>query len=389
MQSPGHGAACRQKHCAVADVMRPPRLLHILSSFTPGGAELLLVSVMNALGVEFEHTVVPLNGRAEAAGLLRVPCRVLAPPPGWSSPTYAWRLRRLITRERPELTLTYNWGAIDAVIGLAASAPCPVIHNEHGFGAEEAARLKRRRTLIRRWFLNRIYSTVVVSEQLHDIALKRYRLAPEKVRYIRNGIDIEEFQPRPKNIAWRRQHGIADEALVIGFLGVLRPEKRLGFLLKAFAEAQLPGAVLALVGEGPRRGELEQQARELGLGGRVVFAGYTGRPAEALAGFDVFAMSSSTEQSPTALMQAMSSGLPVIATDVGDCAALVGGGEPWVVDPADAAGYVERLRRLASAEERAWAGSRNRRRAVKEFSHHRMVAEYGALYREAIASFRR
>lgn len=369
--------------------MGPPRLLHVLPSFTPGGAELLLVSLMNALGAEFVHTVVPLNGRAEAAGLVRVPCRVLEPPPGWSSPTYAWRLRRLIGRERPELTLTYNWGAIDAVIGLAAFAPCPVIHNEHGFGAEEAIRLKRRRMLARRWLLGRIYSTVVVSEQLRQIALNRYRLAPEKVRYIRNGIDVEEFRPQPKNLAWRRRHGIAEEALVFGFLGVLRPEKRLGWLLEAFAEAALPGAVLALVGDGPCRPELEQQARRLVSGGRVVFIGYTSRPVEALAGFDVFALSSSTEQSPTALMQAMSCGLPVIVTGVGDCAAMVGGDEPWVVAPGDRAGYVERLRRMAAAEERTRAGSRNRQRAVKEFSHLRMVAEYGALYREAIASFRR
>ena len=144
-----------------------------------------------------------------------------------------------------------------------------------------------------------------------------------------------------------------------------------------------------LVGDGPCRGELEKLAGELGLGGRVVFTGHTRRPAEAFPGFNVFVMSSSTEQSPTAIMQAMSCGLPVIATDVGDCALLVGKDEPWVVAADDMEAYVERLRRMASAEERARIGEQNRRRAVAEFSKDRMVSEYGALYRGAIASFRR
>ena len=370
------------------DVMAPFRLLHIFPTFAPGGAELLLVSVMNALGAEFEHTIVPLNGRSEAAELLRTPFRLLKAPEGWSSPTYALKLRRLIGRERPDLLLTYNWGAIDAVIGMSVFPPCPVIHNEHGFGPEEAASLKRRRTLIRQWFLNRIYSTVIVSERLRDIASKQYRLAPDKIRFIQNGIDTEEYRPE-KNTAWREAHGIPQEALVFGFLGGLRPEKRLDFLLRAFAEARLPDAVLVFVGDGPCRGELEKLAGELGLGGRVVFTGHTRRPAEAFPGFNVFVMSSSTEQSPTAIMQAMSCGLPVIATDVGDCALLVGKDEPWVVAADDMEAYVERLRRMASAEERARIGEQNRRRAVAEFSKDRMVSEYGALYRGAIASFRR
>lgn len=368
--------------------MAPLRLLHIFPTFAPGGAELLLVSVMNALGTEFEHTIVPLNGRSEAAELLRTPFRLLKAPEGWSSPTYAWKLRRMVEHERPDLVLTYNWGAIDAVIGMSLRPPCPVIHNEHGFGPEEANALKRRRTLIRQWFLNRIHSTVVVSERLRDIALNQYRLAPEKIRFIQNGIDTEEFQPE-KNSAWRRKYGIPEDALVVGFLGGLRPEKRLDFLLRAFAEARLPESVLVLVGDGSCRGDLEKLACELGLGRRVVFTGHTQRPSEAFPGFNVFAMSSSTEQSPTAIMQAMSCGLPVIATDVGDCALLVGKGEPWVVAADDLPGYVERLRWMASAEERARIGEQNRRRAVEEFSKDRMVGEYGALYRGAIASFRR
>lgn len=366
----------------------PPRLLHILPTFAPGGAELVAVSVMNGLGAEFAHTILPLNGHSEAAQLLRVPFRLLEAPPGRSSPLYAWKLRQLIGRERPDLVLTYNWGAIDAVIAMAALARCPAIHNEHGFGAEEARSLLWRRLLIRRWFLGRIYSTVAVSECLQDIVLNRYRLRPEKTRLIPNGIDTEAFQRRD-GVPWRRSHGIARDALVIGFLGILRPEKRLAFLLEAFLQARLPGAVLAIVGDGPCRAELEKLAHEMGLARSVIFTGYAQRPVEALSGFDLFAMSSSTEQSPTALMQAMSCGLPVIATAVGDCALLVGRDQPWVVAADDLPGYVERLRRMASADERAPAGERNRRRAVEEFSERRMVERYRALYHEAIAAFRR
>ena len=120
----------------------------------------------------------------------------------------------------------------------------------------------------------------------------------------------------------RQQWGIDDETVVYGFAGGLRGEKNLHLLLKAFGEAALPdNSHLALVGDGPDRAELEQLAARLGIGPRVSFRGHASDMSQVMPAFDVFVMSSRTEQTPNALLEAMACGLPVIATDVGDCAA--------------------------------------------------------------------
>jgi glycosyltransferase involved in cell wall biosynthesis len=367
--------------------MVPYRLLHVFPTFGPGGAELLMASVMNTLGAEFEHVIVPLNGRSDAADQVRTPARFVAAPPGSSSPSYGLQLRRVARREQPDLLLTYNWGAIDAVIGTCLFPFCPVIHNEHGFGPDEATRLKRRRVLARRLVLNRIFGTIVVSERLREIALAQYRIAPSKVRFIQNGIDTEQFRPG-RNPAWRKAHGIPEDALVFGYMGGLRPEKRLDFMIEAFAKADLPRAMLVLVGEGGCRPQLEKLAAGPGLARRVVLAGHTRFPEQAFPAFDVFLMASSTEQSPTSIMQAMACGLPVIATDVGDCARLVGKGSQSIVAAGDLEGYVRALRRAAVAEWRAEAGARDHVRAAAEFSKDRMAREYDEVWRAAIAAFR-
>jgi glycosyltransferase involved in cell wall biosynthesis len=366
--------------------MTPFRLLHVFPGFGPGGAELLMASVMNALGPDFEHTILPLSGRSDAADQVLVPARFLRPPDGWSSPSYALKLYRLVQQERPDLLLTYNWGAIDAVIGISILPPCPAIHNEHGFGPDEVIRLKTRRVLIRRLFLNRIYCTVVVSERLRKIATMQYRISVRKVRLIRNGIDTQLFRPG-RNPAWRETNRIPADALVLGFMGGLRPEKRLDFMMQAFAKADLPNAVLVLVGAGSCQPQLERLASELDIAEHVVFTGHTRLPEQAVRGFDVLLMSSSTEQAPVTILQAMACGLPVITTDVGDCGLMVGKGSP-VVATDDMPGYVEALRKSRCAEWRTELGAANLLRATTEFSKDRMVEEYRELYCSAITRFR-
>jgi glycosyltransferase involved in cell wall biosynthesis len=364
------------------------RLLHVFSTFAPGGQQTRTVSLMNALREEFAHVVMAIDGCFDAVKRIApdVEFRVEPPPRKGALATPAG-LAGTLRRLRPDLLLTYNWGAIEAVLAARLIRACPVIHAEDGFGADEAHRPKRRRAIARRWLLGGVHATVVPSRTLLRIATRWYRLSPSRVRHIPNGVDCDRFQPRRGGEA-RRLLGIGDGELLLAFVGHLRPEKNLSLLLEAFARARLAGARLVLAGDGPCRRDLERQAAAAGLLDRVRFAGAVPDPRLCYDSADLFVLSSLTEQMPMALLEAMACGLPVVCTDVGDCEEMLPAGTPQVVPPGDAALLAAALRRMAeSPETRASCGEANRRRALELYSQSVMVGRYRGLYQEAVRAF--
>jgi L-malate glycosyltransferase len=360
-----------------------PKILYVFPTFGPGGAELLMVSIMNALGDLFSHRVIGLDGNLEASRAFSREIDSVAegPPAPKPGPLV---FRSLVKSMRPAAVLTFNWGAIEATLGARMAQVCPVIHSERGFGPDEATSRKRRRVWTRRLVLNSIFQTVTTSANMLRIAREEFWLPAHKVRLIQTGVDAVRYRPR-RNAALRRSWGVGDDELLVGYLGGLRPEKNLPLLLRAFHEAALPGAKLALAGAGPGRTELERLAAELDLGDRLIFAGHQFDVPAYLAALDVFTMSSITEQLSNAQLEAMAAGLPVICTDVGDSRAVLGGaGDGCVVASRDQTAYAAALRRLAvNPERRAELGAANRRRVVEHYSSDRMVREYAELLQSA------
>lgn len=359
----------------------PAEILHVMWAFETGGAEMRLVQLANAMGRRFRHRILPLSGRASAQ--VRFEPGVdweIEPAPEKSSPR---GFARLFRRLRPALVQTYNWGAFDAAVGCVLARVCPLLHTEDGFGADEAGGLKLRRVLARRVVLRFARRVVAPSRTLERIALEQYRLPERIVRRIPNGVDCLRFRPG-RNDALRRELGIGEEEFVAGTVGHLRAEKDYGLLLRAFAAPGIEGR-LVIAGEGPERSSLKRLAGELGLSGRVLFPGVVD-PAPWYRMFDLFAMSSMTEQMPLALLEAMAAGLPALCTDVGDTAWMLDeAGPPAVVKRGDVEGYVAALRRWAGdAALRREAGARNRARCEREFSLERMVERWRALYEECL-----
>lgn len=346
-----------------------------------------IAGIINALGPSIRHSIMPLAGDPDAAALIDpgISYKILPRPNVQSTVAFWIELCRALRSAKPSLLLTYNWGAIEAALAGRITSICPVIHNESGFGPDEAISLKRRRVWARRIILNWIHLTVVNSRGLQEIALKQYRIHPRKLRFIRNGIDVARFHPQP-GIELRRRFGVTPDTVLFGYLGKFREEKNLPLLLRAFARADLANTRLALIGDGTGRQELASLAESLGIANRVIFTGHVEDTARFLQSLDVFVMSSVTEQTPNALLEAMACGLPVICTDVGDVRELLNAvGPPTVVPSGDVASYAAALTTMARDPGlRNRTGTVNRQRAIENYSLDRMVQEFTEVYRAAI-----
>jgi glycosyltransferase involved in cell wall biosynthesis len=364
------------------DRAAPPPILHVMWAFGTGGAEIRLVRLANAMPGAFRHWIVPISGIDSATARFEpgVLWEIIEAPLKRNPAAFA----RLIRSLRPALVQTYNWGAFDAAAGCVLARACPLLHTEDGFSADEANGPKARRVLARRLVLPFARRVVVPSLTLEKIALQRYGLPRRKVARIPNGVDCLAFRPG-RNDALRRELGVAADELVIGTVGHLRPEKNYGFLLRAFAEARLESARLVIAGEGQDREPLRRLASTLGLGGRVLFPGAID-PAPWYRMFDLFVMSSLTEQMPLVLLEAMASGLPALCTDAGDSAWMLDSPDlPAIVPRGDLPAYVAALKRWAADPElRREAGRRNRLRCEREFSLARMVEQWRAVYEDCL-----
>ncbi|MCB2083751.1 MAG: glycosyltransferase [Sphingomonadaceae bacterium] len=371
---------------------RPARILHLHSTFSAGGKELRCVQLINAFGPGIEHHIVSaVPERMEAAELISRRISVTYPqdfPPLQGKP-WPGRLHRIARAMRGyDLVLTYNWGAMDAamahaLLGQHLSLP-PLIHHEDGFNEDERGRLKTSRNWFRRIGLSRASQLVVPSETLEKIALETWQIPMSRVKNIPNGIDTAAFARPPRGNALP---GLRKEVTDrwVGTLAGLRKVKNLPALVRAFATLPEPWK-LVIVGDGPEAETIRAEAERLGLGGRVHLPGFARDPAKFVGLFDIFALSSDTEQFPISVVEAMAAGKPVVAPAVGDIANMVSEENAPLIAPAgDETALGARLEKLASDETlRLSVGAANRAKAAAEFDEKQMIETYRRLYASAM-----
>jgi glycosyltransferase involved in cell wall biosynthesis len=260
----------------------------------------------------------------------------------------------------------------------------PLVHHEDGFNADEIDRQKRARVLFRRAMLPAAWRTVVPSEQLEQSARRVWHRPPGRLVRIGNGIPLARFegQPVPDSIpGFRRTAG----DVVVGTMAGLRTVKNLPRLVRMLARSGGEGR-LVIVGEGPDREAILSAAAAEGVSHRVLMPGFVADPSRYVGHFDIFALSSDSEQFPIALVEAMAAGLPVVSTDVGDvCRMVAPENRRFVLPAAEETGLAEALGRLiASRDLRHRLGSANRAVAWARYDERRMIAAYKSLYEEAL-----
>ena len=367
-----------------------PHILHVHGSFTLGGKEARAVRLMNIWGDRARHSIMSADPQAMGARAAIDPGVEVDFPDG---PSFAGKPGPGRYREiraflgKFDLILTYNWGAMDAVMAhrlarRGAGLP-PLIHHEDGFNADEADGLKAKRNLFRRIALQGAHGLVVPSVRLEEIARTVWKQPQGRLHLIRNGIDVERYArpPEPDAIPGLvRSPG----KLLVGTLAGLRAVKNIPRLVRAVA-AHKDRLQLVVVGEGPERDAILAEAAAQGLED-LHMAGFMGRPWRFVGLFDIFALSSDSEQFPISLVEAMAAGVAAASMDVGDVAAMVSPeNRPFVAT--DEAGLADALGAIAADPDlRARLGEANRARASRDFAESAMVEAYARLYGEALAS---
>ncbi|QIG81922.1 glycosyltransferase family 4 protein [Sphingosinithalassobacter tenebrarum] len=365
-------------------------ILHLHSTFAPGGKELRAVQLMNAFGDKARHTIASampdqLGARERIASGVKYEI-AQNPPPLTGKPSIRRYEAIANYMRRFDLVLTYNWGAIDGVMAarvFGRGLP-PVVHHEDGFNADEAARLNPVRNMYRRIALPAANALVVPSKRLEKIAQTAWKQPAERIVRIPNGIETARFagQPNPEALpGFERKPG----ETVIGTVAGLREVKDLPMLVRAVGGLS-QRVRLVIVGEGPERQAILDAAEAMGLENKLLLPGFVPDPWRYMGLFDIFALSSKSEQFPISVVEAMAAGLPICAPPAGDVPLMVAPENANYIGPdwseVDLRNRLEVL--VKHPHERERVGAANRAKARSEYDDKRMIRAYAELYESAM-----
>lgn len=386
--TPGDGWTRLHAPRAVSEraALRPVRVMHVLHCLgtdgRTGGMEYGVIKLVNAADPARVQSAV-CSTRAADPALAKlldaaVPYYECDARRG-NDPWLVAALWRIFRGFRPDIVHTHAWGTLLEGMLAARLARVPVIvHGEHGTLQSKPYQLRLQRFAWRR--ADRVLS---VSSRLAERLAREVGFDLRRIHTIRNGVNLERFGPALRADG-RRALGLREEAIAIGTVGRLVEVKDHATLLRAFARVADSDSrpVLFVAGEGPLGTALREQAAALGIASRVRFLGHRDDIDRVLAALDLFVLSSSSEGMSNTILEAMASGVAVVATRVGGADELVVDGVTGVLVPAgDPQMLAAALSRLASdAPLRHGMAVAGLRRAHQEFSLSRMVAGYEDLY---------
>lgn len=360
----------------------PLRVMHVVYVLRPGGMEFGVVKLVNGTDRSLVHNSIcstrPADAGVKALVASDVPVFELDRRDG-NDPRLVRALARLFRRERPDVVHTHAWGTLLEGLLAARLARVPiVIHGEHG-----TLQLRAHQRWLQRLGWSSADRVLAVSSRLAERMARETQFPLDKIQTIRNGVDLSRFGVASRDEA-RRTLGLAPDTLVIGTAGRLVPVKDHRNLLEAIARLRTRGlnVHLLLAGEGPLRSDLEQTVAALGLQTDVRFLGHCPQIERVFAALDIFALSSSSEGLSNTILEAMASGLPVVATNVGGADELVDEGRTGLLVPARSPdALAAALARLATdAPLRLAMGAAARRRSEADFDLPAVVRRYEALY---------
>lgn len=373
----------------------PPLILHVIHHLRMGGMENGVINLINQTPAEkFRHAIVCVEDSSDFQRRIdKADVEVFALH---RSQIGVWHLRRTLYRLcrklRPTIVHSRNMSGLDALLPARLAGVPYRIHGEHGRDVDDLHGENRKLILLRRLHRPLVNRYITVSKDLERYLIERVGVPAQRIEQIYNGVDTARFSPAAQNsIALLPSQFRGADKIVIGTVGRLQPVKDQATLLRAFAQLrerqpQLD-CYLALFGDGPLRESLQTLADALHIDERVHFAGAIDAVPEALRSLDLFVLPSLGEGISNTILEALASGLPVIATAVGGNVELINEGETGAFfEPGDVSALADLLAHYASdAALRRRQSVRARDTAVSRFSLDAMVANYQRVYESLIA----
>lgn len=370
-----------------------PLVLHVVYRFDVGGLENGVVNLINRMPeTHFRHAVLALTECVptfcERVTRPDVELLSLHKAPGHSIKLYP-ELYRIFASRRPAIVHTRNLAALEAQVPAWFAGVRGRVHGEHGWDMSDPHGQNRKFRLMRRLYSPFVRRYVALSGHLADYLTGPVGIDARRVARICNGVDTQRFSPAsdvedafPDAPFRRAGH------CIFGTVGRLQAVKDQLNLVRAFALARQSGGEigqrmrLVIAGEGPLRGEIEAVIRDEALSEFVWLAGERKDVPNVMRGLDVFVLPSKAEGISNTVLEAMASGLPVLATAVGGNSELVVEGDTGALVPAQdsAAMALALLDYAADAALCRRQGVAGRTRAVEHFSLDGMVQRYVELY---------
>lgn len=375
-----------------------PLIAHVVFRFDVGGLENGIVNLINGMPQsEWRHAVVALDRIApsfrERVQRQDVEYVALEKPPGhlvWQYP----RLFTLLRRLKPAIVHTRNLAALEATIpAWLAGAPVR-IHGEHGWDVGDLGGASKKHQWIRRVYRPFVSNYVALSRHLANYLTTVVGVPDEALRHICNGVDTKRFSPSGNGRVLIPGSPFSEPAnWVVGTAGRMAAVKDHVTLARAFVRAREldPEAAkqmrLVIAGDGPSRDAVIEVLRSGHAEHHAWLAGERADMPEVMRGFDAFVLPSLAEGISNTILEAMATGLAIVATNVGGNGELIDDGMTGRLVPASdphrlADAMLEDFRDRARARRHARAA---RSAAVARFSLDRMIADYCALYRGALS----
>jgi glycosyltransferase involved in cell wall biosynthesis len=364
---------------------------HIVLSLDCGGLERVVLDLTREgqkLGQQVAVICIERPGiQADQARALGAELVCLHKGPGLRLRVIA-DLKAVLRDLKPDVVHTHQVGAMfytgRAARAVGVKALVHTEHNNHMVSKRGISLLKMRAFT---WFAGRYAARFFCISRDAEAAVSAHRVVSRKKLYVvPNGIDSAPYVADINVESLRSSLGIPADAPVVGTVGRLSEQKRQDVLLRAFAQLPRQDARLLVVGDGPRKQELQELAAGLGIGQRVHFVGYQPQTAPYLKLMDIFALSSHIEGMPLVIIEAWAAGVPVVASRVGGVPEMIKDGRNGILFPAgDVTTLTAVLSRLLAnpndAEQLAIAG---RAEASGAYTSERMASDYYRHYLDVL-----
>ena len=370
----------------------PPLIAHAIYRLDIGGLENGLVNLINRFPSDrYRHCVICMEDFSEfRQRITRSDVRVFAMRKSQTGAAALYRhLYSLFRKLRPTIVHSRNLSGLDTLLPAMLAGVPHRVHSEHGRDVDDLDGTSLKPRLLRKLHGPLIQRYIAVSKDLQNYLIRGIGVSSSRITQIYNGVDTERFAPvkaKPARVLPESFYG--DDKVVIGTVGRLQPIKDQVTLVRAFAHAleQQPSlrafARLAIVGSGPSHDALLACVREQCLSDLVWMPGARDDVAQVLQCLDVFVLPSLNEGISNTILEAMASGLPIVATAVGgNLELVVEGVNGRLVPSRDPAALGQELTRyLLEPELRRRHANASRKRATDHFSIEAMVNAYLRFY---------